>query len=58
MYVNYVVNDYGAASGPPNYQCLKVQLDSKKCTERYFKVRDDDLSSKQGSLFTFKLYLS
>ena len=26
---------------------LKVQLDSKKCTGRYFNIRDDDLSSKQ-----------
>ena len=29
----------------------------KKCTGRYFKVRDDDLSSKQGSLCTFKMIL-
>ena len=25
-----------------------LQLFSEKCTIRYFKVRDDDLSSKQG----------
>ena len=31
-----------------------LQLDSKKYTGRYFKVRDDNLSSKQGSLFTLK----
>ena len=36
------------------YKCYQVQLYSKKCTERYFKVKDDDLSSKQGSLCTFK----
>ena len=28
-----------------------------KCTRRYFKVRDDDLSSNQGSLSTFKIML-
>ena len=28
-----------------------VQLYSEKCTGRYFKVRDDDLSSNQGSLY-------
>ena len=27
-----------------------IQRYSEKCTGRYFKVRDDDLSSKQGSL--------
>ena len=31
-----------------------VQVFSEKCTGRYFKVRDDDLSSKQGSLCTIK----
>ena len=35
----------------------ELQLDSKKCTGRYFKVRDDDLSSKQGSLLTYKMIL-
>ena len=35
----------------------ELQLDSKKCTGRYFNIRDDDLSSKQGSLFTFKKIL-
>ena len=25
-----------------------IQLYSEKCTGRYFKVRDDDLSSKHG----------
>ena len=34
-----------------------IQLFSKKCTGRYDKVRDDDLSSKQGSLCTFKMIL-
>ena len=34
---------------------FKVQLYSEKCTGRYFKVRD--LSSKQGSLCTFKTIL-
>ena len=29
----------------------------KKCTGQYFKVRDDDFSSKQGSLCTFKIIL-
>ena len=28
---------------------------SEKCTGLYFKVSDDDLSSKQGSLCTFKM---
>ena len=32
-----------------------VQLYSEKCSGRYFKVRDDDLFSKQGSIFTFKM---
>ena len=27
-----------------------LQLYSEKCTGRYFKVRDNDLSLKQGSL--------
>ena len=35
----------------------KVQLYPEKCTGRYFKFRDDDLSSKQGSLCTFKIIL-
>ena len=39
---------------PDNHQ---VQLYSEKFTGRYFKVRDDDLSSKQGSLYTFKIIL-
>ena len=26
----------------------------EKYTKRYFQIRDDDLSSKQGSLCTFK----
>ena len=34
-----------------------VQLFSEKCTGRYFKVIDGDLSSKQGSLYTFKMIL-
>ena len=34
---------------------IKVQLFSERFTGRYFKVRDDDLSSKQGSLCTFNL---
>ena len=34
-----------------------LQLDSEKCTGRYFKVRDDDLSSKQGSISTFRMIL-
>ena len=33
---------------------VDLQLDSEKCTGRYFNVRDDDLSSKQGSLGTLK----
>ena len=28
----------------------ELQLYSEKCTGRYFKERDDDLSSKQGSI--------
>ena len=36
---------------------LHIQLYSKKCTGRYSKVRDDDLSSKQGSLCTFKMII-
>ena len=36
---------------------LEVQVYSEKCTGRYFKVRDDDLSSKQGSLCTLKKIL-
>ena len=35
----------------------KVRLFSKKCTGRYLKVRDDDLSSKQGSLCTVKMII-
>ena len=35
----------------------KVQPYSKKCTGRYFNVRDDDLSSKQGSLCKIKIIL-
>ena len=35
----------------------ELQLYSKKCTRRYFKARDDDLCSKQGSLCTFKIIL-
>ena len=31
-----------------------IQLYSRKCTGRYFKVRDNDLSSKQGS---FHMYI-
>ena len=34
-----------------------LQLFLKRCTGRHFKVRDDDLSSKQGSLCTFKMIL-
>ena len=34
-----------------------LQLYSKKCTGRYFKLRDDDLSSKQGSVCAFKMIL-
>ena len=33
---------------------IQLQLDSEKYTGRYFKLRDDDLSSKQGS---FKMYI-
>ena len=36
-------------------QTFDIQLYSEKCTGRYFKVRDDDLSSKKGSLCTFKI---
>ena len=36
---------------------FEVQLFSEKCTGRYFKVRDDDLSSKQGSICSFKMKL-
>ena len=36
---------------------ITIQLFSEKCTGRYFKVRDDDLSSKQGSLCSFKMIL-
>ena len=36
---------------------IDIQPDSKKCTGQYFKVRDDDLSSKQGLLCTFKIML-
>ena len=35
-----------------------VQLYSEKCTGRYFKVRDDDLFSKQGPYVHSKWYLS
>ena len=34
---------------------IQVQLYSKKCTGRYFIIRDDDLSSKQESICTFKI---
>jgi hypothetical protein len=34
---------------------LEIQIYSEKCTGRYFIERDDDLSSKQGSLCTFKI---
>ena len=34
-----------------------IQLYSKKSTRQYFNVRDDDLSSKQGSLCKFKVIL-
>ena len=40
-----------------NFSIFLIQLFSEKCTGRYFKVRDDDLSSKQGSLCTFKMIL-
>ena len=36
-------------------QFFLIQLYSEKCTGRYFKVRDDDLSSKQVTLCTFKV---
>ena len=29
-------------------EIIELQLYSEKCTELYFKVRDDDLSSKKG----------
>ena len=39
---------------------VDLQLYSEKCTGRYFKGKDDDLFSKQGSLFiqndTYKNY--
>ena len=34
-----------------------LQLYSEKYTGGYFKVRDEDLYSKQGSLCTFKIIL-
>ena len=34
-----------------------VQPYSEKCTEIYFKVRDDDLSSEKGTLCTLKMIL-
>ena len=39
--------------------CFTILLQhfSKKCTGRYSKVREDDLSSKQGSLSTIKKIL-
>ena len=37
-------------------ESFHIQLVSEKCTGQYFKVRDDDLSSKQ-SLCTFKMIL-
>ena len=39
------------------YTDKHIQLFSEKCTGRYFNVRDDDLSSKQGSLCTLKLFI-
>ena len=36
---------------------FKVQLFSEKFTGLYYNLRDDDLSSKQGSLCTFKMML-
>ena len=39
-----------------SFHYFRIQLYSEKCTGRYFKMRDDDLSSKQGSLCTLKKY--
>jgi len=39
------------------FNSRRIQFNSEKCTGQYFKVRDDDLSSKQGSLCTFKIIL-
>ena len=37
------------------YVDIIIQLYSEKCTGCYFKVWDDDLSSKHGSLCTLKM---
>ena len=39
------------------FNIFNLKLYSEKCTWRYFKVREDELSSKQGSICIFKMIL-